>query len=60
MTLKLIITDEDDEEVFSYASPQDSPEAENTMCSLKDKPKVKALLEEAIEVLGDSQFKDEE
>jgi hypothetical protein len=56
-TLKVEVTDEDDEVLFSYTSPEDAV-VENTMCSLTDKPKVKKLLEESIAVLGDSQFKD--
>jgi hypothetical protein len=57
-TLKLEITDEDGEVMFSYTSPQDA-DAENVMCAQNHKKAVKELLEESIEVLGDSQFKDE-
>jgi hypothetical protein len=53
MKLKLVITDEDDEVMFSYASPQANRGAENLMCSEAEKEQVRELLEESIRVLGD-------
>jgi hypothetical protein len=54
--MRVIVIDEKNDIVFSYASPERNPDEENTMCSIDDKKEVISELAECIQILCDTQF----
>jgi hypothetical protein len=54
--MRVIVTDEKNDIVFSYASPERNPGEENTMCAINDKKEVISELAECIQILCDTQF----
>lgn len=54
--MRIIVIDDNGEEMFSYASPESNPGQLNTMCALDQKARVITCLAESIMTLCDTQF----
>ena len=56
--MKTVVYDDDDKELFSYASPERRPGELNTMCAINKKKEVIAELAECVRVLCDTHFRE--
>jgi hypothetical protein len=54
--MRVTVTNDNNDIVFSYASPERNSGEENVMCAINDKKEVIVELAESIQILCDSQF----
>jgi hypothetical protein len=54
--MRVTVTNENNDIVFSYASPERNIGEENVMCAINDKKDVISELAESIQILCDTQF----